>query len=113
MEQLQLDLNRHIQARQKLETQRQENLLVQQEIAASSGQIYKLTGPVLMPVETDEAESHVDKRLNFITEEITSVDALIEKASKQMDALMQQHLKRQQQQQQQQLQQQQGPVANT
>ncbi|KAL6937813.1 Prefoldin subunit 6 [Hanseniaspora osmophila] len=73
LEVLQTELQELVIARQKLETQFQENKIVQDEFKAIKGNnkpIYKLTGGVLLPVEYEEASVNVDKRLEFITTEI-------------------------------------------
>ncbi|SCU99364.1 LAFA_0G23596g1_1 [Lachancea sp. 'fantastica'] len=59
-------------ARQKLETQLQENKIVQDEFDTLKDEtkVYKLTGNVLLPVEQFEAKNNVEKRLEFITAEI-------------------------------------------
>ncbi|CAL9732278.1 prefoldin subunit 6 [Monosporozyma unispora] len=69
---IQGELEDFILARQKLETQLQENKIVQDEfkLLKDDAPIYKLTGNVLLPVEHDEAHSNVDKRLDFINQEI-------------------------------------------
>ncbi|CAR30068.1 Prefoldin subunit 6 [Lachancea thermotolerans] len=66
------ELEELVIARQKLETQLQENKIVQDEFDGlrEETQVYKLTGNVLLPVEQFEAKSNVSKRLEFITAEI-------------------------------------------
>ncbi|KAK5779401.1 tubulin-binding prefolding complex subunit YKE2 PWA37_004277 [Arxiozyma heterogenica] len=69
---IQSELEDFILARQKLETQLQENKIVQEEFNSlkDDSKIYKLTGNVLLPVETSEANMNVQKRLEFINQEI-------------------------------------------
>lgn len=69
---LQGELENFIVARQKLETQLQENKIVDDEFNSlkSDSKVYKLTGNVLLPVEQDEARLNVSKRLQFIQSEI-------------------------------------------
>lgn len=69
---LQAELEDLIIARQKLETQLQENKIVTEEFdqLKEETQVYKLTGNVLLPVEQAEARSNVTKRLQFIEGEI-------------------------------------------
>ncbi|CAL9737699.1 prefoldin subunit 6 [Monosporozyma servazzii] len=69
---IQGELEDFILARQKLETQLQENKIVQDEFKSlnDDAPIYKLTGNVLLPVEHGEAHSNVEKRLEFINQEI-------------------------------------------
>lgn len=68
----QSELEDFILARQKLETQLQENKIVQEEFNSlkDDSKIYKLTGNVLLPVEISEANMNVQKRLEFINQEI-------------------------------------------
>ncbi|QHS74925.1 tubulin-binding prefolding complex subunit YKE2 [Saccharomyces paradoxus] len=70
---LQNELEEFILARQKLETQLQENKIVNEEFdqLEEGTPVYKLTGNVLLPVEQSEARGNVDKRLEFIETEIT------------------------------------------
>ncbi|CAK1359478.1 Prefoldin subunit 6 [Cercospora beticola] len=69
---LQTQLSELISARQKLESQQQENKGVQNEFKglAEDATIYKLVGPVLLKQDTTEAKSTVDGRLEFIEKEI-------------------------------------------
>lgn len=69
---LQGELENFIVARQKLETQLQENKIVDDEFNGlkSDSKVYKLTGNVLLPVEQEEARTNVNKRLEFIQTEI-------------------------------------------
>lgn len=70
---LQSELEDLVVARQKLETQLQENKIVNEEFdqLKEETQVYKLTGNVLLPVEQTEAKTNVAKRLEFIQAEIT------------------------------------------
>lgn len=76
---LQQDLQTAVQARQKLEAQKQENLGVQTEFGKLKDDetIYKLIGPVLLQQDRTEAESTVNGRLEFINTEITRQEAQI------------------------------------
>ncbi|KAJ0384559.1 hypothetical protein COL922a_008107 [Colletotrichum nupharicola] len=88
---LQNELQTTVQARQKLEAQKQENLGVKEvrlilhqphtderqtdalqefDNLKDGEQIYKLVGPVLLKQDKVEAESTVKGRLDFITKEI-------------------------------------------
>ncbi|KAK7206254.1 Prefoldin [Myxozyma melibiosi] len=73
---IQTDISTTIEARQKLESQLQENKIVQKEfsILNEDSKIYKLIGPVLVPQDRSEAVMNVDKRLEFITSEIERVE---------------------------------------
>jgi len=61
-----------VTARQKLESQQQENKSVQSEFStlADDANIYKLVGPVLLKQDTAEAKSTVDGRLEYIGQEM-------------------------------------------
>lgn len=47
--------------------------------------IYKLIGPVLVPQDRPEANSNVEKRLEFIQSEIKRVDDLINTSQKKLE----------------------------
>jgi len=76
---LQQELQSSVQARQKLESQQQENKGVQKEFAAlnEDANIYKLVGPVLLKQDKTEAVLAVDGRLEFIENEIKRVEKQI------------------------------------
>ncbi|KAK9370965.1 Prefoldin [Lipomyces kononenkoae] len=75
----QSDLSAYIEARQKLESQLQENKIVQKEfsILDDDSKVYKLIGPVLLPQDKDEAVVNVDKRLEYIEAEIRRIETQI------------------------------------
>lgn len=97
LEQLSLQFSNHqqslndlITSRSTLETQLQENKIVEQELAelsTSTDKIYKLTGPVLLPQEFHEAKLNVDKRIEFILEEIKRVEKKIDNEEVEMDKI--------------------------
>ena len=66
------ELSTLVSARQKLESQQQENKGVQKEFSglADDATIYKLVGPVLLKQDTTEAKSTVDGRLSYIEQEM-------------------------------------------
>lgn len=78
-------LGNFIEAREKLETQLQENNIVKAELLklnnkkASDRKVFKLTGGVLLPVEYEEALGNVDKRLVYINNEIKTCEQSIKK----------------------------------
>ncbi|KAF8912979.1 prefoldin subunit 6 [Gymnopilus junonius] len=76
---LQADLSKVIEARQRLEAQLSENELVKKEFAtlAPENTVYKLIGPVLVKQDQAEAKSNVDTRLDFIRSEIRRVEGQI------------------------------------
>ena len=45
------------------------------ELLAEDAAVYKLVGPVLIKQDQYEAKSNVQKRLDFITGEMTSLDS--------------------------------------
>ncbi|KAF9969951.1 hypothetical protein BGZ73_007485 [Actinomortierella ambigua] len=68
-----------VESRQKLDSQLQENKLVQEEFALlkDDANIYKLIGPVLVKQDKSEAKTNVDKRIDFIQAEIQRVEKQI------------------------------------
>jgi prefoldin beta subunit len=76
---LQTELENTIEARQKLESQQQENQGVQKEFASldPDATIYKLIGPMLLKQERREAILAVDSRLEFIEKEIKRIESQI------------------------------------
>ncbi|KAJ5888480.1 prefoldin subunit 6 [Penicillium taxi] len=75
-QQLQTELEGLVDARQKLESQQQENLGVQSEFAQldDESNIYKLVGPVLLKQDKTEAVMAVNGRLEFIEKEIKRIE---------------------------------------
>lgn len=84
---LQSSISELVDARTQLETQYQENKVVLEEfeIMRKDTKIYKLTGPVLMPQEFDEAKMNVTKRIEFIEGEIKRVEAKLDDEQKKME----------------------------
>ena len=101
-----LDIQTTILARQKLDSQHQENKFVQQEFATlkSGSQIYKMIGPVLLKQDKHDAVMSVDGRLEFIEKEIKRIEGQIadlqEKSEKQKMEVLKVQTGLQQQQQQ-------------
>ncbi|XP_053159287.1 prefoldin subunit 6 [Hemicordylus capensis] len=83
-QQLQKDLSKCMNARQKLEAQLTENNIVKEELDLldSSNSVYKLIGPVLVKQDTDEAKATVGKRLDYITGEIKRYDSQMQEYEK-------------------------------
>ncbi|RHZ81469.1 hypothetical protein Glove_120g66 [Diversispora epigaea] len=77
---LQKDRANVIEARQKLDSQLQENELVEKEfkLLNDDSNIYKLIGPVLVKQDKSEATLNVSKRLEYIKSEIKRVEAQLE-----------------------------------
>ncbi|KAF9344456.1 hypothetical protein BGX26_004347, partial [Mortierella sp. AD094] len=65
-----------VESRQRLDSQLQENKLVQDEfkLLKDDANIYKLIGPVLTKQDKAEAVTNVDKRIDFINAEIVRVE---------------------------------------
>ncbi|GAP92601.1 putative prefoldin subunit [Rosellinia necatrix] len=76
---LQQEVQAAVDARQKLEAQRQENVGVQKEFERlkDGEKIYKLSGPILLAQDKVEAESTVNGRLEFIGKELERSDSQI------------------------------------
>ncbi|KAG5439953.1 hypothetical protein PCANB_000235 [Pneumocystis canis] len=83
------ELFKIIEARQKLNSQLQENKLVQKEfsILENEALIYKLTGPILIKQEKSEAMLNVKKRLEYIETEMYSerLETQIKKYNKNLE----------------------------
>ena len=75
------DLQTIIEARQRLDSQLQENQAVQKEFASleDDATIYKLIGPILVKQDNVEAKSNVDKRLEYIQNEMWVRKELVER----------------------------------
>ncbi|OZJ04856.1 hypothetical protein BZG36_02628 [Bifiguratus adelaidae] len=73
---LQKDLTKAVETRQRLDSQLQENELVEKEFQSlgEDANIYKLIGPVLVKQEREEAKTNVENRLRLIREEIARVE---------------------------------------
>ncbi|ORX36462.1 Prefoldin [Kockovaella imperatae] len=71
------ELSTVIEARQRLDSQLSENEQVLKEFASlkSHNTVYKLVGPSLMPQDSAEAKQNVEKRLDYIRNEISRVEA--------------------------------------
>lgn len=79
--------------KQKLEAQLSENTIVEEEFALLTldSIVYKLTGPVLIQQDLEEAKHNVAKRIEFIKNELKRVDAALadidEKGEKQKEII--------------------------
>ncbi|KAL4985020.1 Prefoldin [Aspergillus falconensis] len=76
---LQTELDGLVEARQKLESQQQENKSVQAEFNSldDDASIFKLIGPVLLKQDKTEALMAVNGRLEFIEKEIQRIEGQI------------------------------------
>ncbi|KAH8661456.1 Prefoldin [Tricladium varicosporioides] len=86
---LQTELQNHVNSRQKLESQQQENKAVQKEFLGldEDANIYKLVGPVLLKQEKTEAVLAVDGRLEYIEKEIKRIEKQIKDTEDKSDAV--------------------------
>ncbi|KAF7593424.1 hypothetical protein BBP40_011526 [Aspergillus hancockii] len=102
-QQLQTELDGLVEARQKLESQQQENEGVQKEFNSldDDENIYKLIGPVLLKQDKNEALMAVNGRLEFIEKEIKRIEGQIkenqDKSDKKRAELLQYQSQMQQQ----------------
>ncbi|KAF3004877.1 hypothetical protein E8E13_005927 [Curvularia kusanoi] len=76
---LQAELGTAVEARQKLESQQQENTTVKKEfdLLDDEANIYKQIGPVLLKQDKTEALMSVNGRLEFIDKEIKRFETQI------------------------------------
>ncbi|KAG7376076.1 Prefoldin subunit 6 [Phytophthora pseudosyringae] len=70
--------------RQTYAQQANENDMVKKELDLldDESKVYKLVGPVLLKQDADEAKSNVNKRLEFINNELSKVNTKIEAKEK-------------------------------
>ncbi|KAI7888592.1 Prefoldin [Mucor mucedo] len=85
---LQKELALVIESRQRLESQQQENELVNTEFEHldEESNIYKLIGPVLVKQDKSEASTNVKNRLNLISSEIKRVETQLNDLTKKSEA---------------------------
>ncbi|KAI3325593.1 prefoldin subunit [Xylariaceae sp. AK1471] len=84
---LQQELQTAVDARQRIEAQRQENLGVQKEFERlKDGEgIYKIAGPILLKQDKIEAESTVNGRLEFIGKELERTEGQISEIQEKLE----------------------------
>ncbi|KAL1915876.1 uncharacterized protein VTP21DRAFT_6264 [Calcarisporiella thermophila] len=93
-QQIQKEISKFVETRERLESQLRENELVDKEFQhlEDDANIYKLLGPVLVKQEKSEAKLNVSKRLEYIKGEIERVEKtlteLSQKAEKKKTELM-------------------------
>ncbi|KAJ1776217.1 Prefoldin subunit 6 [Coemansia sp. RSA 921] len=77
-----------IENRQKLESQLQENELVDAEfkLLSNTARVYKMIGPVLVPQDKLEATANVEKRLEYIRDEVKRIEVRLEQLAKEQQA---------------------------
>mmetsp|Transcript_22192 Transcript_22192/g.21419 ORF Transcript_22192/g.21419 Transcript_22192/m.21419 type:complete len:136 (+) Transcript_22192:50-457(+) len=72
--------------KQQILSQMNENTLVKGELdlLVANSQVMKLVGPILIPVELEEAKENVGKRLEFIESEVAKIEAAIDVKQKEL-----------------------------
>ncbi|KAJ2549617.1 Prefoldin subunit 6 [Coemansia sp. RSA 1933] len=85
---LQKEYTTLVESRQKLESQLQENELVDKEFKnlKDDARVYKMIGPVLVQQDKPEAAAHVEKRIEFIRDEMGRVEKRIEQLGKEQES---------------------------
>ncbi|KAE8251194.1 hypothetical protein A4X13_0g4117 [Tilletia indica] len=85
---LQAELQKQVEIRQRLDAQLSENDQVKKEFAKlkPENQVYKLIGPALVKQDQAEAKANVEKRIEFINNEVTRVEDKLKELSKKMEA---------------------------
>ena len=71
--------------KQAILAQLNENITVKGELDlldSADSKVYKLVGPLLVRVDADEAKGNVDKRLEFIQNDVSKVEKLIDEKQK-------------------------------
>lgn len=86
---LQTKLQTLIKSRTQLETQYQENKIVLEEFdnLNENSNIFKLIGPVLLKQDYIEAKDNVNKRLDFINNEIENIEKNIKQTQNELSSL--------------------------
>lgn len=79
MKTIQKDIQKCMAAKQTLDGQLSENNGVKEELdfLTPENKVYKMTGPVLVEQEIDEAKQNVEKRIMFISSEIKRNEDLL------------------------------------
>lgn len=87
MREVQSKRTRQIEHHHQLESQRNENTLVKQELQhlEPGATVFKLIGPALVAQDQNDANTIVDRRLEHISTELKRVDAMIDDLEKQED----------------------------
>ncbi|KAF7998026.1 hypothetical protein HCN44_009424 [Aphidius gifuensis] len=87
--QVQRDYHKAVITRQQLDGQLNENTAVKEELdlLKSGNEVFKLIGPVLIKQELDEAKQNVNKRIEYISNELKRTETVIAD----LDTKQQQH----------------------
>ncbi|KAK0566779.1 Prefoldin subunit 6 [Tilletia horrida] len=85
---LQAEFQKQVEVRQRLDAQMSENENVKKEFAklTPNNQVYKLIGPALVKQDQAEAKANVDKRIEFIKNEVTRVESKLREVNQKMEA---------------------------
>ena len=83
-----VELQKHHESLRQLTAQKSENDSVKLEFEKleASAKIWKLTGPLMVLQETDEAKANVDKRIDFISKELEKVESMIKKTESEFES---------------------------
>ena len=84
---LQKDIQKLVQGRQQLDAQYNENKIVKDELdlVEEGGNVFKLTGPVLIKQDLTEAKMNVQKRIDYIQGELKRHEASIKELTGKQD----------------------------
>ncbi|KAK8738432.1 hypothetical protein OTU49_003874 [Cherax quadricarinatus] len=85
---IQKDLSKTTNLRSQLDGQLNENKVVQEELDLIDDEsvVFKLIGPALIRQDLEEARQNVNKRVEYITQEIKRHDNTMDKLEKDADA---------------------------
>jgi prefoldin beta subunit len=95
LKKLQNDMRKTMGSRQQLESQLRENQIVKDELhlLQPCNTVYKLIGPALVKQDLEEAKQTVEKRLEYITKEITRCEDTIKDLEGKLDQKRQKLMK--------------------
>ncbi|XP_052721085.1 prefoldin subunit 6-like [Crassostrea angulata] len=102
---VQKDYQKHVNLRQQLDAQLNENSLVKEELdrVEDGANVFKMIGPVLVKQDVTEAKQNVQKRIDYIKGEIKRHEGAIKDLEKKQESQREALSKLQQQLQQQQV----------
>lgn len=85
--QCQKEVNMLTTMRQQLDGQLNENSIVKEELSLlkSSGEVYKMVGPILLRQDHTEAKENIEKRMSYIKNELKRIDDRIQTLETQQD----------------------------
>eukprot|EP01097_Dermamoeba_algensis_P010776 TRINITY_DN806_c0_g1_i4.p1 TRINITY_DN806_c0_g1~~TRINITY_DN806_c0_g1_i4.p1 ORF type:complete len:125 (-),score=35.08 TRINITY_DN806_c0_g1_i4:109-483(-) len=84
---IQTEINKINQSRSSLLSQLGENEMVKKELELQKdGEVYKLVGPVLIKQDLAEANSHVAKRIDYISSELKRLEEIFSDLEKKFEA---------------------------